>query len=373
MLKRESKYELLRIVAMLMIVAFHAYSQLDTYDPYSKPYILIKWTAGNSWNKFVAVCLGSWGLTGVGCFFLLSASFLTRRNSFSIKKCILIILQTVFWSVLITILAVLFHTFEGSNDIEPVKYIMKSIILPFVDVNVYWYIIAYLFMYLLSPFMNQILAVMDMEIYKRFIIVLTIIVPVYSTLTNGSSITASNLALAVYYYILYSYLQRTSPEVFIKKYAGSVFVATVVFVTLSHLLVYHYGWQDIFVGKLCERFSIFQIIAAVALFYIFERISCGYYWFINIIASGTLGVYLIHENPNLKFFLWNRIINLDYFYSKRYFAIVYITSVILVFCVGVTLDLARKYTFEAAFKKVLKLFDNHFGKIDDFINCRRND
>lgn len=77
---RQSNFELLRIVSMLLIVFYHSFYHLKIgkVSASQTPF---------SMNLVIGYLLGSWGLVGVGCFFLLSAHFLIGRSkSFGIKK-----------------------------------------------------------------------------------------------------------------------------------------------------------------------------------------------------------------------------------------------------------------------------------------------
>mgnify|MGYP004625204795 CR=1 FL=1 len=73
---RQSNYELMRIVAMLMIIAFHL-CRLYTPEVYERVFSL---------NQFFSIILGSWGLLGVDIFFLLSAYFSIDAKQFKTEK-----------------------------------------------------------------------------------------------------------------------------------------------------------------------------------------------------------------------------------------------------------------------------------------------
>lgn len=207
--KRKSNFEMLRIVAMLMIVAFHAFSQIGYYDETTHIYKMVKQSANMSVNILGLSILGSWGLEGVGCFFLISAFFLQKRNGFSAKKAIKVISMTLFWEITVLLVAIKFKSIPVGMDFG-MKMLIKSILSLFS--REYWFISAYLFMYILSPFMNGIIENLNNEVYKRFVFVLTIIVPIYYMVTECTT-TVCDLVLAIYYYLVWGYLKRNENNV----------------------------------------------------------------------------------------------------------------------------------------------------------------
>ena len=51
----------------------------------------------------------------------------------------------------------------------------------------------------------------------------------------------------------------------------------------------------------------FRMLAALALFHFFKNLDLGSNRFINGLAGTTLGVYILHQVPVLRDFLWNGI------------------------------------------------------------------
>ena len=87
--KREGNIELLRIVCMLMIIAHHlAYHGVAMHAPLRT-------------NKVLATVLFSGGMTGVNSFVLITGYFLAP---FRAKRLVSILLQTLFYSVGLTLL-----------------------------------------------------------------------------------------------------------------------------------------------------------------------------------------------------------------------------------------------------------------------------
>ena len=91
---RLSNFELMRMVAMFMIVASHYAVHGITafnagYLQESVPLI----------NKFLVIGLGEGGSIGVALFFMLSGFFLCKKDN---PHCIRIITQTFFYAIVLT-------------------------------------------------------------------------------------------------------------------------------------------------------------------------------------------------------------------------------------------------------------------------------
>lgn len=50
--------------------------------------------------------------------------------------------------------------------------------------------------------------------------------------------------------------------------------------------------------------SVTQVVLSLALFVLFERMPLGSNRIVNAVAGTTLGVYLIHDNPLMRAWLW---------------------------------------------------------------------
>lgn len=358
---RQSNFELLRIVSMLMIVFYHSFCHLKIGKvPASQtPF---------SMNLVIGYLLGSWGLVGVGCFFLLSAHFLIGRSkSFGIKKILRLILQVIFWSFIMLAISIELDVYPGgSGTVAILKGIIKAVASPFS--GTYWFITAYIFMYILYPFMNYIIDKLSDTFYRKLIIILTIIVPLF-TFCRNVNLTSCDLGIAVYYYLLYGYLKR-NPNNFFERHANSIFwVSSLLTVLLEIMfdLINPLTVQGI--ERLQGRNSVFAIITAISLFYIFKNLKIKPSTLINVVAKGTLGVYLIHESAFWNESLWNKLLNLDaYFKNSANYILVYICSVLLIYFVATMIDLIRLNLLEKPlFSIKLPLLERLFNKFDSYI------
>lgn len=133
--ERESKFELLRIVSMVMIMAGHyCYHGGLMFN-------------GSSSNWMLSAFLKPGGKLGVTCFALISGYFMGKKD-FDFMTVIKVACQTVFYSILWT---VIIFAMDGGIGI---KAVVRQLFSPVY--GGYWYVTAYLSMCLLTPLLNLI-------------------------------------------------------------------------------------------------------------------------------------------------------------------------------------------------------------------------
>ena len=97
-----------------------------------------------------------------------------------------------------------------------------------------------------------------------------------------------------------------------------------------------------------EKISIFLI--SVALFMTFVSLKLPYYKWINKIASTTFGIYLLHDNPFIRDFLWSKLFQNNVFQNSNFIIPYSIIVCCLVFIFGCIIDLIRQEIVKIVFK-----------------------
>lgn len=142
-LKRNSTLELMRILSMILIVSWHFATQFSE----TGTGVL---DSGMSWYHIFAIAIGSWGQLGVDLFIIISVFFLKSKNMFHSSKLIDIIIQTIFYGCLWTVICLLSGIQVGGTEI------IKNVFSLFF--NTFWFATAYVIMYCFSPVLNEILS-----------------------------------------------------------------------------------------------------------------------------------------------------------------------------------------------------------------------
>ena len=88
--------------------------------------------------------------------------------------------------------------------------------------------------------------------------------------------------------------------------------------------------------------SLYLLAAAVVYLLNFSKnLTCKYNRWINILASTTFAVYLIHNNPIISDWLWNTVVCADKYLESSFFLLHMLGVTTLIFGVCAILELIR--------------------------------
>ena len=208
------------------------------------------------------------------------------------KRVIMIWLQTLFYSFVFTSVFFLFHP-----ELFDYKVLLNSL-MP-ISQSYYWYITAYIGVMVLSPMINKGIQLIDRK--RDSIIVLSVlfwfsIVPIFTKtdsfiLNNGYS-TIFLCAL----YVIGGYIGKY------KIYANRKMIGLLIYFSMCiFTFVLKIKKYDIFLNY----HSITIIMSAIGLCMFFNDVSitrCKK--LIKVVASGTLGVFLVQSHPLVRTYYW---------------------------------------------------------------------
>lgn len=348
--KRESNIELLRIVSMILIVAYHC--------TINSGYFMN--------NTFVALVLfitGMWGILGVDCFFIISFNFL-YNSKFKIKKFINTITEIVFYSILLMIpMAVIVNMNTGKNiSIILCETFIKGLKEPFWR-DVYWFATIYLLMYLSFPILNKIVKELKEKELRYIVILLTGIILLYQM----KETVIEDYFFCIYMYFAFFYIKKYK-EFWVKQNCKIVFfICTVCLIFFKIISECHEN--NIFILNIISgrfgRHSILLFIDSVFLFYIFKTLKIKNSKIINAVASTTFGIYLFHENQIFTIRRYIYILSEERIFSKMElfsgyrFLLFYFLEILIIFILGMLIDFIRqwiKYKIEKCKKNNGKIY-----------------
>lgn len=155
--KRQSNIELLRIVAMLMIIGFHlaANGVLLCYD--SSLDRLQTYSEGSIFNKVFNGLLMPGGHIGVGIFFAITGYFLVMASKINYTK---IFVTVRFYAFLLSIVALSCllcgYSFPGLSIYGVLSSVVLCLTVPALG-DVWWFVTAYVILLFLAPAINNIM------------------------------------------------------------------------------------------------------------------------------------------------------------------------------------------------------------------------
>ena len=186
---RKSNFELLRIVAMIMITMFH----YALYSGFNFP-------AGTlSFNQLYIDFIKIGGKIGVNIFILISGYFLIKSKENKISKLLKFWLQVFFYSVVIYIIALCLKI-ENFTVINFIKSIFP------ITFRTWWFASVYFVLYLIYPYLNILLNNLTKEQYKKLLLLMTICWSLIQTLTN-QNFEGNDLIWFIYVYSIAGYIR----------------------------------------------------------------------------------------------------------------------------------------------------------------------
>ena len=350
---RDSGYELIRIVAMLLIVMGHARTHGD-------------WISVSSFAKCVADLFAFGGGLGVNLFALLSGWFLAS-GSFSAKRVFRVVLQVAFYSILIGF----FSLCSGRASISSLPTIFFPIIF-----GEYWFATAYVGASVLWPFVKSGFDALGARRRGVCICVLGVLFSVIPTVFQ-TSFVSSGIIWIIYLWLI-AYCMKNDEHSILLKLDFRFALASLILIELSVILFDCIGLVsalDFFYAHstiLKAMYSIPMLVLSIALFNSLRNRKVRHSRVINSLAESSFGVYLIHDNPYIRTYIWSNLLSPGMLSSFGQISPLYLipAAAVAVYCVCYVIDRIRRFAFE---RPVMALADRMgasgvFRYIDEFMN-----
>ena len=346
---RNSNIEFLRVLSMLMIVAYH----YSIYGFYSEN---IMYTH----NKFFVDIFGMGGKIGTDLFVLISGYYMVN-SSFTIKKLLSLMGQLWFYSIgaLIT-----FSLIYGSDILS--FELLKLSFFPLLSGH-YWFVSYYVILLVLSPFLNILVKNLSRKQHLLLCVILFTLCTVMPEFLHLSYADGS-LPLFVALYVSAAFLRLHIADGEKNKFFSlAALVLLVVFCLLRIISVDVLG-QIKMDSALLEAstafmgaYSPFAFLIAVAMLLLFASMKARHNGFLSFIGGTALGVYLFHDNVLVREVLWQNILHTSSFSESQVLFLHAIVSVLFVFCAGVFLELIRQQSVEKLWNKFCACTIAKFG------------
>lgn len=281
---RNSNIDMIRIVAMLLVVALHCmdyggFIKLSEANPFLSLFV--------SLNHTISIC-------AVNCFALISGYLLTDGKK-RWNKLAGLWMEVFFYSAFF---AVLF------NIVFPEKVTLLSVCKSFfpISTNQYWYFTAYVGLFFLMPTLNVIVTSCSEQEFKKNIFNVVLLFSLYAFFIK-EDIFFLNRGFSVWWlaivYILGAGIKKYRMEERFSRQTLQLFLISDVLIT-SVLKLLMQKYEINIWGRLYSYNAPNIIFMAVVLFMLFLKIDFKNFLLkekgLRILSSATFGVYLIHNN-----------------------------------------------------------------------------
>lgn len=293
---RASNMELLRVLCMLLIIGDHLTGQggIADYSTFSSSFAFCLIGCGSRIACSVFVLIGSW--------FLCEQPFQTRRP-------LSLWLSLWLYTVPVTLLCALGGLPVSFGTLRWAAFPAST--------RQLWFISDYLVLLVCAPLLGRILHGLPRAAHRGLLLVLAVPLVAYPTLFAEDGVVSDLAWMFLYEYLLAAYLRRY-PDNRLSSLLRRRSVALLLGIGLPLLNTAARAWlewQGQTDSKAFQYIAYYRtglgalpnLLAALALFFLFQGLNLGNRRWINALAGTTLGVYILHQVPAFRVFLWNGI------------------------------------------------------------------
>jgi surface polysaccharide O-acyltransferase-like enzyme len=345
--KRNASFELLRIIAMLMIIVLH-------YNIHSDA--LLKPGEPATGVQLFAALMESFAITGVNVYVFLSGYFLSQLQTRP-SRILQLLAQVYFYTIVISLAMIVVGTYvvhSGNSVFKIGQYLFP------ISSEHYWFVTAYLIMFILSPIMNAAVNTLSRKQLKWSILGLLVwfcfiksIVPVMFPTDHYGY----DFGWFICLYLIAAYIRKYDVVLFYNaKRSALVFVSSCL---LGYAITVAVHYINLKTGRLNyyatvpTHFNfIFTLTGSLGLFSLFRyyRMKEGPLAQVSrFVGPLTFGVYLLHMHLEIRdrWVVWmEHLMGEVPTESVILFAWHLVRSVVIVFFAGVFVDWIRKMIFD---------------------------
>lgn len=327
---RKSNLELLKVVAIIMILILH-YLNGGIGGALNK-------TTNATNNYYIIRYIESFCIIAVNCFVLITGYFMINKKSVKANKAINLIIISIFYSLIFYIMSILLKinvfSFNGLQTSLMVMYSPK------------WFIVAYIGLYLLIPYLNKIILGMNITQYKKFLLIIIIIFSIVPTLFpkvcyNDGGYGIINFVLL---YFIGGYLRLHHKPLKSKIYYLAIYILCTLFTSILVIgNVWEYKWWN--------YNTIFNIVSSISLFLLFLKLEFNSR-IVNSLATFSLPIYIIHTDVSIRTFIYRTVFKCDKYWNSPDLLINMIKTVVGLFIGCIVIDMARRVLVRLLDKKI---------------------
>lgn len=362
--KRKTGIELLRIIAMLMILSLH-YANLGG--------AAVKSTG---FNLYFARFIEALSYSCVDIFVLITG-FFWNKNTRPVQKTVKLWLQTVFYSAGCWLVLLPIRGFSSMFLLKKIAYAF----FPFTTHH-YWFIVTYVLLLFAAPFLNMLIEKFDFTAHTFLIVFIALFFVVPGTVLPARFTADSTGGYGILWfaclYIIGAYLQKydllkkiPKPMCFLMAFVmSSLLFLSGVILEIIHKKGLIPDWWGLCYGYL----SLPVVASAVFLFQglkDFEVKKQKLSGVVKWLSANSLGVYLLHVNGSVGGVLYTEIFKNEKYFNSPYMVLHFILFVVSVFAAGIVTEAVRVRMFgkindrlsSAAERKVTSLYEKIRAKL----------
>lgn len=339
--KRNSNLEILRIIAIVMIIMHH-------YAIYSG----FLWENQITINRIIINFFQMFGKLGA-CLFIMISGYFYDRSEFKIKKFVTLILQVFIYSIIGLIIGIITNS-QKLNTINILKSILPT------TLGLYWFASCYILIYIFTPIFRRIIENISK---KHFKIILTEMIIIWCALANipKTMTFVNDFIWFIVIYFIGAYVKKYNCN-FMKDNRNRIKYVILVVIVMNVIMI---GLELLFVKKpIFPKIYYFNsinsplvLILAILIFSIFKNLNVKNNNIVNKVALASFGIYLIHENIFFRNIIWEQIVQGSKYVNSPFLILNAIGGVIGVFLIAMVIDfIVEKLIISSLVKIISKIY-----------------
>ena len=324
---RDSNIELARIVAMLLILALHAFNY----------YYWNNLSNQVSIRNVIAILGESFTSCAVGLFIFISGWYGIKPKLKSIAN---IVFQVVFYGILVFLVLSIIKRSPQWSGFKDAFLLSKSL----------WFVKSYFLLYILSPVLNAFVEKADKRQFQLVLITFFLFQSVWGLLNYAEEFNYGlSVVFFIFMYLLARYM-RLYPRKIVdtSKYLWiGVYCLSAVLVAVLLFVKHFYGIIPLTEHMLMSYISPLEVLCSISLFLFFSKLQIKSK-IINWVSASCFSVYLIHANTLVA--PYYRALAGNVFREGNY--LMFVAIVVGVFICCVAIDQVRRSLYNHTFGKI---------------------
>ena len=325
---RDSNLELLRIVAMMLVLLCHYIPTRSAITPDNFRF--------DMWGTVLNMELKSLAFVCVNCFILISGYYGIKLK---LKSFCNLLFQTAFWGGVCIIIA-LYCPFLNIPKFNVIRVFIESL-------SWGWFIEGYIILFILSPVLNAYIASVDANKLGKYLILFYLLSTLGGYFLGFTDFRKGMSALSLIgIYMTGAYLRKEGVSPIFKRSnkfnLAMYFIGGAILLIVNMLLLY-FGIETSPYGYLNPLI----ILMAIYLFLYFKGLNIGYNRLINFLSASALSIYLFHCNVILGSQISNMWVSINANFNSIISLLIAFLSFIGIYLFCVAIDRIRIFLFNS--------------------------
>ncbi|MFV8251703.1 acyltransferase [Aerococcus viridans] len=283
--KRQQNFELLRIIAMFMIVVSHVITH----------YVMKADMEISGVNAFLLSLLRAVIYVCVNVYIIITGYFSVNSKQLKIKKIMNVALLPGFISAILLMILMVFGVINFD-----IWRIVGKLFATFR--GEYWFISTYFALCLFIPFLNKIIHTISQKEFQHFLFLLTSVGIIWPFFVDSGEFISFNSGFSlIFFFLLYfvgAYIRLYGA--FIKDFTRNQYLIGYLMLALVTGIL-QFALPEI---DFLNYNGPFEFTMSYFIFMYIKNIKINSVK-MNTIATYTLSVYLVHEQAEIREFIWN--------------------------------------------------------------------